>query len=151
VIAELFRHLEAVDRRFHTLFAPLRGGDPDDANKAAESYNDLQAYYRRNSIWLPLRASKQCGDFLARYRDPLIEFTYEVIHQEQAAGRLRKWNEVWTNFRTDSPKIRQALETEFRAALGSYRAKLAILLEFIPASRQDQESTASERHSPGPG
>jgi hypothetical protein len=51
---------------------------------------------------------------------------------------------VWTSFEKESPEIRQILETEFRAALGSWRAKLAILSEFLPASRSEQ----SQRERP---
>ena len=53
------------------------------------------------------------------------------MSQERSSQRIRKWNEVWTAFGEDSPMLQQTLETEFRAALGSYRAKLAILLEYI--------------------
>jgi hypothetical protein len=67
-----------------------------------------------------------------------------VIRQDDQPGNIEKWNEVWTAFTEDSPKIRQTLETEFRAALGSWRAKLAILLEFILAPRQNQKSTSGD-------
>ena len=70
---------------------------------------------------------------------------------EGRSERIKKWNEVWAAYLKDSPEIRQTLETEFRAALGSWRAKLAILLEYIPTSRQNQESTANDRHGAGSG
>jgi hypothetical protein len=153
VMGELFNRFEDVDQKFYSLFHWYdAGGEPDKPEKAklaARSFNDLQGYYRRNSIWLPLRVSNQFNNFLARYRDPFKAFTSAVISQDHQPGRVEKWNEVWTAFERESPEVRQTLETEFRAALGSYRAKLAILLEYRPASRQDQESTASERHSPG--
>jgi hypothetical protein len=144
VIAELFDRFEDVERTFSALMAPLGGGDPEKGRQAAEGFNALQQYYRRNSIWLPLRVSKQVSGFLTQYREPFDEFTEEVMLQDfqegPQGGRIRTWNDVWTAFRKDSPEIRQALETEFRAALGSYRAKLAILLEYIPTTHQDQKS-----------
>ena len=155
VIDELFDRFEDVDQQFYSLFHWYdAGGEPDKPEKAklaAKSFNDLQGYYRRNTIWLPVRVSNKFNAFLARYRGPFNEFTSAVISQDHQLGRVEKWVEVWTAFEKDSPEIRQTLETEFRAALGSWRAKLAILLEFISTSREDQESTASERQSPGPG
>jgi|SRR5215211_2861122 len=146
VIAELFDRFEEVDQQFYSLFHWYDvGGEPDKLEKAklaAKSFNDLQGYYRRNSIWLPLRVSNQFSDFLARYREPFNEFTSAVISQGDQPGRVGKWVEVWTAFEKDSPEIRQTLESEFRAALGSWRAKLTILLKYIPSSRPDQESTA---------
>jgi hypothetical protein len=140
IIGKLFDHFEDVDQKFHSLFHPYGGGQPEEAKQAAESFNVLQGYYRRNSIWLPPRVSKQFGDFLARYRNPFNEFTSAVISRDYQPGYAEKWNEVWTAFEKDSPEIRQTLETEFRAALGSWRAKLAILLQYISAPRQDQKS-----------
>jgi hypothetical protein len=143
VIAELFSRFEDVDQKFYSLFHWYdAGGEPDKPQKArlaAESFNALQGYYRRNSIWLPPRTSNQFSDFLARYRKPFNEFTAAVIRRDDQPGDVEKWNEVWTAFEKDSPEIRQTLETEFRAALGSWQAKLAILLEALSTSRQNQK------------
>jgi hypothetical protein len=151
VIDELFDRFEDVDQQFATLFNPLGGGDPEDAKQAAKDFNDLQRHYRQNSIWLPLRVSEQVSDFLARYREPLNEFTIARIRQEHdpQSGYFEKWDQVWTAFQKDSPEIRQILETEFRAALGSWRAKLAILSEYVSNSRQNPRPSLNA-HSPGP-
>jgi hypothetical protein len=141
VIDELFNRFEDVDQQFYSLFHWYdAGGEPDKPEKAklaAKSFNDLQGFYRRNTIWLPLRVSNQFSKFLARYRDPFNDFTSAVTSQDHQLGRLEKWNEVWTAFEKESPEVRQTLETEFRAALGSYRAKLAILLGYITSPHQD--------------
>jgi hypothetical protein len=146
VIEKLFDRFEDVDQQFYSLFHWYDArGEPDKPEKAklaAKRFNDLQGYYRRNSIWLPLRASNQFGAFLARYRGPFNEFTDAVILQDHQPERIEKWNEVWTAFEKDSPEVRQTLETEFRAALGSWRATFAILLESILGSRQDPKSTS---------
>src|SRR5215203_6176985 len=95
VIDKLFDRFEDVDQKFYTLFNRYdAGGEPDKPQKArlaAESFNDLQGYYRRNSIWLPLRASNQFSDFLARYRGPFNEFTDAVILQDHQPERIEKW------------------------------------------------------------
>ena len=143
VIEELSKRFEAMDRQFSALFAPLGGGDPAKAKEAADSFDALQTYFRQNSLWLPLRVKNQVGDFLVEYREPFFKFTDEAMVQDQeirGSERIRTWNEVWTKFRKDSPRILQTLETEFRAALGSWRAWLTIVLEYLPSSRRNQES-----------
>jgi len=143
-LEELFDRFEEVDRQFSALYAPLGGGDPEKAKQAADSFNALHAYFRSKSLWLPLRARNQVSNFLEQYREPFIRFTQEAMAQDdpemRTSERIRNWNEVWTAYRNDSPEIRWTLETEFRAALGSWRARFAILLEYLSASRRKQES-----------
>jgi hypothetical protein len=140
VIDELFDRFEDVDQRFSALFHPVGDGNPEEAQQAAKSFNDLQGYYRRNSLWLPLRVSNQVSGFLARYRKPFNDFTTALMSRGIEPGYADRWNAVWTAFGEDSPRIRQTLETEFRAAYGSWRAKLTLLLEYLPFSRRNQES-----------
>jgi hypothetical protein len=131
-----------VDQRFYSLFHWIDlGGEPDKPEKArlaAQSFNELQGYYRRNSIWLPLRTSNQFSSFLARYRKPFNDFTTEAMRRDDELGSTQKWVEVWSAFEKDSPEVRQTLETEFRAALGSWRAKVALLLDYLSAFRGTQ-------------
>src|SRR5215216_3959760 len=111
-IEELFDRFEEVDRRFSALFAPLGGGDPEKAKQAAESFDALRAYFRQNSLWLPLRVKDQVSDFLVEYREPFFKFTEEAMSQDlelRTSARIRAWNEVWTKFRKESPRIRQTL------------------------------------------
>jgi len=47
--------------------------------------------------------------------------------REEEVGRTdtyEEWAQIRDSFRNESPKLRAALEEEFRAALGNYRAKL---------------------------
>ena len=101
VIAELFSRFEDVDQAFRVFFDPVGGGDLEKARQAATSFDAMQGYYRRNSIWLPLRISNQLSDFLARYRGPFNEFTFAVSpqdRQDRQPGHVEKWDEVWTAF-----------------------------------------------------
>jgi hypothetical protein len=148
VIEKLFDQLEDVNQDFYTLFHFYGGGQREQAERAAESFNAMQSYYNRKSIWLPIRVSNRVSNFLARYRQPFIEFTSAVLYEEELEpGYVEEWNRVWYAFRQESPEIKQALETEFRAAYGSWRAKFAILLEYMSASRQDQKSTSESNRS----
>jgi hypothetical protein len=148
VLEKLFDQLEDVDQDFYALFHWYGGGQPEQAERAAKSFNAMQTYYNRKSIWLPIRVSNRVGNFLARYRQPFIEFTSAVIYEEEREpGYVEEWNRVWYAFRQESPEIKQALETEFRAAYGSWRARLAILLEYVPAPRPDQSSINEAKRS----
>jgi hypothetical protein len=148
VIDKLFEQLEDVEQNFAALVHRLGGGSPEGAKQAAESFNALQGYYRRNSIWLPLRVSNQVSDFLARYRKPFNDFISMLESRGYQPGYTERWNEVWSAFEQEAPEIRQTLESEFRAALGSWRAKLAILLEYLSVSRQGQKPPSSETSRP---
>jgi hypothetical protein len=72
VIADLFSRFEDVDQKFDSLFHWIDlAGEPDKREKAslaAQSFNELRGYYRRNSICLPPRTS-------ARVREASIPHT----------------------------------------------------------------------------
>jgi hypothetical protein len=78
VIAELFELYEDLDVRVYELLHPDDyAGEPnklEKAKRATETFNELQAYYRRNSIWLSRRTSRQMQDFIAQYRVPVRDF-----------------------------------------------------------------------------
>jgi len=139
VIARLFECVEDLDQKCFSLFHWLdSGGEPDKPQKAklaADSFNEMQGYYRRNSIWLTPRTSAQVNDFLNRYKKSMSEFNYEVIGRQHQLGEVEKWHEIWTSYQKESPEIRQTLETEFRAALGSWRARLTLLSKEISSYR----------------
>jgi len=120
VVASLFERFETVDQRFFSLVHPYdSGGEPDKKEKAklaAESFNELQTYYRHNSIWLSRGASGKVKNFLEQYRKTFQEFRDRVDVVE--------WKQVWTRFEKESPEIRERLEIEFRAALGYRGAKI---------------------------
>ena len=145
VIADLFSRFEDVDQRFYSLFHGVDlAGEHDKQEKArlvAQSFNELQDYYRRNSIWLPPKTSDQFGGVLARYRKPFRDFTAMLTSRDDdELGSTSTWVEVWTAFEKDAPEVRRTLETEFRAALGGWRARLAILIEYLLALRDARDN-----------
>jgi hypothetical protein len=128
VIADLFDRYEKVDQRFHSLVSPIDwAGEPskqEKARMAAESFNELNSYFRSNSIWLSRQTSLQVQEFLQRYRKTFHDFrgtdpNYPYMPDE--------WPAIWKRFEKESPEIRAALEEEFRASLGDVRAKLSRL------------------------
>ena len=116
-------------------------GEPSREDKyhlAAESFNKLLAYHRRSSIWVSRPTARYVDRFLERYRDSFRPF-------EAVQGRpdTREWLETWQRFKEESPKLRLALEEEFRGALGDRRARLAGL-------RRCSELSPPERPAPSP-
>jgi len=71
VIAKLFERFKDVDERVYELLHPIGlAGEPDKSTKAklaTEAFNELQTYYRRHSIWLSRRTSRQMQAFIAQY------------------------------------------------------------------------------------
>ena len=113
VVASLFERFESVDQRFYSLIKPYdQAGEPNKREKAklaVESFNELQSYYRCNSIWLSRGTSSRVKSFVDEYRQVFKDYDTEDI---------QKWLDVWKSFEKESPEIKERLETEFRAALG---------------------------------
>jgi hypothetical protein len=127
VISDLFKRYVDLDERVYSLVQIYeRPEEPVREEKyklAAESFNELLAYHRRNSIWL----TRPTARYVDRYVDRFIE-RYRESFRPFAKGRghldHRRWLEAWQRFKGESPKLRETLEEEFRAALGYRRAKL---------------------------
>lgn len=129
VLSDLFKRYVDLEEQVNLLVQIIEyPGEPDRQTKygnAVESFNNLLAYHRRNTIWLSRRTAQYVDRFLERYRDYFRPFgpfreTGEVGRPDTA----EEWLKVWQNFQEESPKLRDALEEEFRAALGNNRAKL---------------------------
>ena len=123
VVAALFERYETVDQRFASLVHPMDlSGEPDKNEKAvlaAKSFNELQDYYRRKSIWLSRGTSDRVRSFIDRYRQ-----TFHDFQEDSPYHNPEIWIQVWQRFEKESPEIRERLETEFRAALGYRGARL---------------------------
>jgi hypothetical protein len=149
VIAELFELYEDLDVRVYELLHPDDyAGEPnklEKAKRATETFNELQAYYRRNSIWHSRRTSRQMQDFIAQYRVPVRDFPrwYQDRKDPDVPAEdrsIKKWEAMWKQFEQTSPELRDALEEEFRAALGDRHAKIARLWRSLRSNRNDHGS-----------
>jgi hypothetical protein len=128
VLSELFKLYVNLQEQVFLLVEPVElPGEPDRKTKysnAVESFNELLAYHRRNTIWLSRPTAQGVDRFLERYREYFMPFG---PFREEEVGRTdtaEEWLDVRDSFQKESPKLRAALEEEFRAALGNYRAKL---------------------------
>ncbi len=149
VIAALFERFEDMDQRLHSLVSVFdEAGGPDKKEKArlaAESFNDLQRYYRSNSIWLSRGTSSRFNDFLQRYRATINDFVIKVVtNEDRHRALVEEWDAIWQRFQKESPEIRDTLETEFRAALGDRRAKMALLKRWLLRSGSSQKAISEK-------
>ena len=149
VIAKLFERFKDVDARVYELLHPMGfAGEPDRSTKAklaAEAFNELLTYYQHHSIWLSRRTSRQMQVFIEQYRVPVRDFPgwYEDRKDPEVPAEdrsIRKWEGMWTVYEQTSPELRDALEEEFRAALGDRRAKIARLWRSLRSNRNDHGS-----------
>jgi hypothetical protein len=128
VIAGLFERVAEVQRRIYSLVASLDlvtdPVDPDKSRLVAEGFSELFQYHRRNSVWLSRQTSKHMHDFIERYTRIFFDLERPL---EPHAYVADDWMKAWREFETESTEMREALEEEFRAALGDTRAKLARL------------------------
>jgi hypothetical protein len=123
VISDLFKLYVDLDDRVASLVQIYEyaeeGSKQDKYRIAAESFNALLAYHRRNSIWISRPTARYVERFIERYRD-----SFRPFQGVQGRPDTRQWLAAWQRFRRESPALRLALEEEFRGALGDRRARL---------------------------
>jgi hypothetical protein len=149
VIAELFERFKDVDDRVYELLHPIdfavEPDKPTKAKHATEAFNKLQTYYQHHSIWLSRRTSRQMQAFIEQYRVPVRDFPrwYEDRKDPDVPAEDRssqRWVGMWKRYEQTSPELRDALEEEFRAALGDRRARIARLWRSLRSKRNDHGS-----------
>jgi hypothetical protein len=128
VLSGLFNRYLDLEQRVNSLVEPVESpGEPDRKTKysnVVESFNELKAYHLRNTIWLSRLTTQRVDHFLERYREYVKPFG---PFREEEVGRTdtyEEWRDVRDSFQEESPKLRAALEEDFRAALGNDRMKL---------------------------
>lgn len=127
VVATLFKRFETVQRDFALLVSPIDVGDISKKERAAvavESFNELQAYYRSNSIWLSRGTSKRVDSFIYKYRKTFADFQESFETEDSTFPNRQQWSNIWKRFEQEAPDVRKRLEVEFRAVLGYRVARL---------------------------
>jgi len=127
VLSGLFKRYLDLEKQVYLLVEPIElPGEPDRKTKysnAVESFKELQAYHLRNTIWLSRLTTQDVDRLLERYQEyvkPFGPFREEEVGRTDTA---EEWLHVRRSFQGESPKLRDALEEEFRAALGNNRRK----------------------------
>jgi hypothetical protein len=131
VISELFKLYVNLDERVHSLvefYEEYPEGSPEEDRRkkylrAAQSFNELLAYHRRNTIWLSRSTARYMDRFIERYREDFRPFRGD--EREVGFAKPQEWVDAWRRFEKESPQLRLALEDEFRGVRGDLRAKLS--------------------------
>jgi hypothetical protein len=144
VIAGLFERYVRMDQRVRSI---VELEDPKEwpikTERASESFEELVQYHLANSIWLSRSTSRQLSSFTERYGERFRDLQNPLSGEDEWGDDTITWGEPWreklekalekalassvSKFNRESLEIRNALEDEFRAALGDRRAKLARL------------------------
>jgi len=129
VLSGLFKRYLDLEQRVNSLVEPELPGEAaaDKRTKysnVVESFNDLKAYHLRNTIWLSRLTTQRVDHFLERYREYVKPFGPSREEELGRTDTAEEWLDVRDSFQKESPKLRAALEEDFRAALGNDRMKL---------------------------
>jgi hypothetical protein len=128
VLSGLFKRCLDLEQRVNSLVEPVElPGEPDRRTKysnVVESFNELKAYHLRNTIWLSRLTTRRVDHFLERYREYVKPFGPSREEELGRTDTAEEWLDVRDSFQKESPKLRAALEEDFRAALGNDRMQL---------------------------
>ena len=125
VLAELYKLLVEASWRASDFTSPVQFGDPDRKQQYVDALNSSAAYFRffdQHRIWLPTKLCDPLEDFSRQLRISTIQLGVylqipnptEKTLQEQS----KVWDEAWEAVSSDIPKLRSAIEAEFRTLLG---------------------------------
>ena len=125
VLAELYKLLVEASWRTSDFTSPVQFEDPDRKQQYVDALNSSAAYFRffdQHRIWLPTKLCDPLEDFSRQLRIPTIQLGVylqipnptEKTLQEQS----KVWDEAWEAVSSDIPKLRSAIEAEFRTLLG---------------------------------
>lgn len=106
--------------------SPLQVGDPDRNKQCASAINSVAAYFRfcdQHRIWLPPALCEPLEAFARQLRTPTINLgVYLQIGrptEKTLAEQSEVWDKAWEAVNGDVPKLRFAVEEEFRKLLGA--------------------------------
>ncbi len=127
VIAELYKLLVKAYWEAESFTSPMEwAGEPSKKEKYITANNAIVDYFRffdQHRIYLSTGLCEQLESFAKEIREPVIRFGAWVRHESLSGQAAQDMNDAWDNswhkVRDEVPKLRQAIEREFRALLGS--------------------------------
>ena len=128
VLAKLYKLLVEASWRASDFTSPVQFGDPDRKQQYVDARNGVAAYFRffdQHRIWLPPELCDPLENFANQLRAPTIQLgvylqinhpTEKTLQEQQEV-----WSKAWATVSSDIPKLRSAIEAEFRRLLGADR------------------------------
>ena len=131
VLAEIYSLLVAASWAATNFASPMQWtGDPDKKTQRATAANAIADYYRffdQHRVWLPAKLCDPLEAFARQLRTPVIQLGVylEIEHPNEQTRKetAEVWTKAWESVEKDSPKLRAAIEGEFRELLGAGHAK----------------------------
>ena len=125
VLAELYKLLVEAIWETSTFTSPMQWeGDPEKRDQYVTAMNAITKYFRffdQNRIWLATDLCNSLEEFAKQLRKPAINLSVylSIEHPtpETAKELSNVWSEAWNSVENDIPKLRQAIEGEFRSLL----------------------------------
>jgi FMN phosphatase YigB (HAD superfamily) len=126
VIAELYKLLVKATWEAESFTSPIEwAGEPSKKEKYIAAQNAIAEYFRffdQHRIYLSKGLCEKLESFAKELREPVIRFGIWVRHDylaDQAAQKKNDdWDSAWKKVRDDVPKLRSAIEDEFRNLIG---------------------------------
>ena len=127
VLAELYKLLVAATWQTTNFASPMEWvGEPDKKTLYVTAINAIAEYFRffdQHRIWLPADLCAPLEDFAKRLRTPTMGFgvylKFEHPNESTEKEKFDAWNKAWDAVQTDIPKLRSAIEAQFRSLLGA--------------------------------
>ena len=126
VLAELYELLVAAYWQVSEFTSPAQWGDPDRKEQYAAAINGVAAYFRffdQHRIWLPPELCVPLEAFAKQLRTPAIQLgVYLRIERPTEKTLIEQgevWDKAWQAVDGDIPRLRFAIEAEFRKLLGA--------------------------------
>lgn len=127
VVAELYKLLVKAYWEAESFTSPMDwAGEPDKKEKYVSAQNAIADYFRffdQHRIYVSPELCGQLESFAHELRKPVISFGVWLRHDhltDHAAVRKNDaWDAAWKKVREDVPKLRAAIEHEFRTIIGS--------------------------------
>ena len=129
VLAELYKLLVAAYWEVSEFTSLAQFGDPDRKEQYADAMNAVASYFRffdQHRIWLPPELCDPLEAFARQLRTPTINLGVYLQIKNPTEKTLREqgevWDKAWLTVDQDIPKLRLAIEAEFRKILGAAEA-----------------------------
>jgi hypothetical protein len=131
VLAQLYKLLVEANWQAATFVSPMQwAGDPNKKTQYATAVKAIAEYFRffdKHRIWRPARLCDPLEAFAKQLRSPTIHLGVYVGIEHPTENTLKErgevWAKAWESVERDIPKLRTAIEAEFRELLSVGDAK----------------------------
>ena len=127
IIAELYKLLVKASWEAESFTSPMEwAGEPNKREKYILATNAVAEYFRffdQHRIYISRELCDQLEEFAIKIRSPIIELGVwihiDYVADQNIEQKIKSWNSASEFIIKEAPKLRQAIEFEFRTLLGA--------------------------------